>query len=71
MIMRNLLLTGLSVLTLSTVLTACQPAQTTKETVKETVTATKAALENTQDQPTTDNEMNVNCLLYTSPSPRD
>lgn len=63
MIMRNLLLTGLSVLTLSTVLTACQPAQTTKETVKETVTATKAALENTQDQPTTDNEMNVNAKL--------
>ena len=63
MIMRNLLLTGLSVLTLSTVLTACQPAQTTKETVKETVTATKAALENTQDQPTTDNEVNVNAKL--------
>ena len=66
--MRKLFLTGLSVLTLSTVLAACQPTQSqTSETVSDTAVATKAVATN-------DNEMDTNaklCLLYTSPSPRD
>jgi len=55
--MRPLLLTGLSVLTLSIALTACQPTQNqTSETVSETVAATKTVATN-------DNEMDANAKL--------
>jgi len=55
--MRPLLLTGLSVLTLSIALTACQPTQNqTSKTVSETVAATKTVATN-------DNEMDANAKL--------
>ena len=55
--MRTLLLTGLSVLTLSTVLAACQPTQShTSKAVSDTAVATKAVATN-------DNEMDANAKL--------
>ena len=55
--MKKLLLTGLSVLALSTVLAACQPTQShTSETVSDTAVATKAVATN-------DNEKDANAKL--------
>ena len=61
--MRNLLLTGLSVLTLSAVLIACKPAQKTSDAVKETATATKAAINDAADKTVKDKNLDVNAKL--------
>ena len=54
--MRKLLLTGLSVLTLSTVLAACQPTQSQTSETSDTAVAIKAVATN-------DNEMDANAKL--------
>ena len=61
--MRNLLLTGLSVLTLSAVLIACKPAQKTSDAVKVTATATKAAINDAADKTVKDKNLDVNAKL--------
>ena len=63
--MRNLLLTGLTVLTLSAVLIACKPAQKTSDAVKETATATKAAINDAADKTVNDKNLDVNAELDT------